>query len=170
MFSSSRGIFLVDYNLELEKVNKEVTNAEVLSLFHKKLFDADPPLANDEDPEADPMGHIPSESSLTFGRFTIDPRYTDFIGKDFSGEFSKCPNVYRGCISMHYVCVQVCVVNVVLILWLLYIMCTVLPSRIAANDAHSQPDGILPPWAIAVAVLGVVSVVIILILGISVVS
>jgi hypothetical protein len=64
----------------LENVNKELTTADVLQAFHKKLLDA-APVAGEEslDPDSDPiMGHVPSESSLTFGRFTIDPRYTDF--------------------------------------------------------------------------------------------
>jgi hypothetical protein len=42
-------------------------------------------------------------------------------------------------------------------------------NKRTTNDAQSQPDAILPPWAIAVAVLGVVSVVIVLLLGASVV-
>ncbi len=61
----------MDYFVELEGVDRELTTSDVVKVFHKSLLDSDP---GDELPENAPV-------SLRFGRYNIDPRYTDFKGK-----------------------------------------------------------------------------------------
>lgn len=81
----SQGSVLVDYFVELEGVDRELTTTDVVKVFHKSLLDSDPV---DELPEDAPV-------SLRFGRYNIDPRYTDFKGS---------PNFPSTNIQTFYVC------------------------------------------------------------------
>jgi len=60
-------------------VDRELSTADVVKVFHKSLLDSDP---GDELPhETDAPGHLPVNGGLRFGRYTVDPRYTDFKGE-----------------------------------------------------------------------------------------
>ena len=75
---SSRGSVLVDYFVFLDNVDRPVSTDQVRSLFHASLLQAD-------DPEESGMGENRlsplGDEKLRLGRYTIDPRFTDFKGK-----------------------------------------------------------------------------------------
>lgn len=60
--------------MELEGVDRELTTADVVKVFHKGLLDSDP--GDELAPDA--------PFSVRFGRYNIDPRYTDFKGMQLS--------------------------------------------------------------------------------------
>lgn len=102
----SQGSVLVDYFIELNKVEEKVDTLELKSLFHKSLHEANPGSVVEivhEEPkeEFDPdvmLGDQPDEErmkksnekmtktidksagKLEIGKFVMDPAYTEFIG------------------------------------------------------------------------------------------
>lgn len=67
---------MVDYFVELEGVDRELSTADVVKVFHKSLLDSDP---GDELPQ-----ETEAPGALRFGRFNLDPRYTDYKGEFIS--------------------------------------------------------------------------------------
>lgn len=102
----SQGSVLVDYFIELNKVEEKVDTIELKSLFHKSLHKASPGsvveiLQGEPKEEFDPnvmLGDQPDEErmkksnekmtktidksagKLEIGKFVMDPAYTEFIG------------------------------------------------------------------------------------------
>lgn len=67
----------MDYFLLLDGIDRDMSTDTVRGQFHKSLFDsADEPNYDD----GDSADQLVSSGRLRFGRYTIDPRYTDFKG------------------------------------------------------------------------------------------
>jgi len=88
----NRGSVIVDYFLLLDGVDRDLTSDFVVRQFHKSLLDSADELPYYEESEA--PDQLVSNGRLRFGRYTIDPRYTDFkvvnITKD-SGPLAQEP-------------------------------------------------------------------------------
>lgn len=66
----------MDYFLLLDGIDRDLSTDTVRGQFHKSLFDsADEPYYDEGDSD-----QLVSNGRLRFGRYTIDPRYTDFKG------------------------------------------------------------------------------------------
>lgn len=109
----SQGSVLVDYFIELNKVEEKIDTLELKSLFHKSLQEASPGSVVEiiqEEPkeEFDPnvmLGDQPDEErmkksnekmsktidksagKLEIGKFVMDPAYTEFIGMYWNFSF-----------------------------------------------------------------------------------
>lgn len=59
---------MVDYFLFMDNVDREISSEHVRSLFHAALLQAEAPI---------------DEERLRLGRYSIDPRYTDFKGLNY---------------------------------------------------------------------------------------
>ena len=74
----SRGSVLVDYFVFLDNVDRPISTDQVRSLFHASLLQAG------DDPEESGTGDNTLsqlvDEKLRLGRYTIDPRFTDFKG------------------------------------------------------------------------------------------
>lgn len=111
----SQGSVLVDYFIELNKVEEKVDTLELKSLFHKSLHKAKPgsvveSLQKESNEEFDPnvmLGDQPDEErmkksnekmtktidksagKLEIGKFIMDPAYTEFIGMYWNFSFNR---------------------------------------------------------------------------------
>lgn len=73
----SEGSVLVDYLVEFNEVGKMVNTQDIKRLFHESLTDIASKSSNRE-------GKSLNESKaekLTLGKFEVDTKYTDFIGR-----------------------------------------------------------------------------------------
>ncbi|ODN00984.1 hypothetical protein Ocin01_05695, partial [Orchesella cincta] len=88
----NRGSVIVDYFLLLDGIDRDLTSDFVVRQFHKSLLDSADELPYYDESEA--PDQLVSNGRLRFGRYTIDPRYTDFkvvnITKD-SGPLAQEP-------------------------------------------------------------------------------
>lgn len=67
----------MDYLVELNDLGRHVNTVEVKKLFHESLSEAI--ISNREAKALNET--LKAEEKLNLGRFTVDPKYTDFIGK-----------------------------------------------------------------------------------------
>lgn len=66
----SQGSILVDYFVELANIEQKVNTQELKVIFHDSLRTYN----------ANRWNETGSKSALRMGIFTIDPKYTDFVG------------------------------------------------------------------------------------------
>ena len=73
-----RGSIIVDYFVLLENVTTNLTSADVRALFHASLPPSD--VQDDGETVDGDQKVLPADERLRLGRYTIDPKYTDFKG------------------------------------------------------------------------------------------
>jgi len=87
---------------------------------------------------------------LRMGMFTIDPKYTDFVGASFQ-KLVFFSSIF--CLLIHYI----------------HILFLVIP-KVNMPQYIEKDDRLIPQWAIAVIVIGVGGLLFIIVFGVSVVS
>jgi hypothetical protein len=70
----------VDYFVFLDNVDRPISTDQVRSLFHATLLQVDDTEAEESGTEEGVFSKQLVDEKLKLGRYTIDPRFTDFKG------------------------------------------------------------------------------------------